>query len=116
LELPQTIEEVNRVAVFYKIDISKCTIHLRMDEALLDIERGYTGGSFEDNEIDIYPLAFINEETLARTLFHEIYHQEQYAKHGYDNVIKNHIKYERLTREAEYNWWNNKEWENERMG
>ena len=111
LVVPQTSDEVNRVADKYGIDISGYNVHLRMDEDLLDVTKGYTGGAFENNEIDLYPLAFINEETLARTLFHEAFHQKQYAKYGYDNIIVEHMKYENITRNAENKWWENKEWQ-----
>ena len=110
LEMPQTLEEVSRIADKYNIDVSNYNIFLRMDEELLNIEIGLTGGSFDNNEIDLYPLAFVNEETLARTLFHEVYHQKQYTLHGQDNVIANHTKYETITVEVEKDWWEKKRW------
>ena len=110
LEIPQTVDEVYRIARLYRIDVSAYDVHLRMDEELLDTAKGYTGGSFDDNEIDLYPLAFANEETLARTQFHEVYHQTQYAEYGYANVVAEHAKYEIITREAELKWWSDKGW------
>ena len=81
-----------------------------MDEGMLNVNWAYTGGSFDNNEIDLYPFAFVDEESLARTLFHEDYHQRQYKKFGYENVKDDYIEYERITREAEKLWWDNKEW------
>jgi len=91
LELPQTIDEVNRIANKYNINISDYNIHIRIDRELLD------------------------EEILARTIFHEVHHQRQYAKYGYDNVIGEYATYERITRDAENEWWKNKGWQNEQL-
>jgi len=110
LEIPQNMDEVVKVADEFKIDISDHNIQLIMDEELLDVEKGYTGGSFENTEVDLYPLAFADKESLARTLFHEAYHQKQYALLGYENVVAEYAKYERITRNAEKSWWENKEW------
>lgn len=111
LKAQQTMEEVQRVADKYNINISKYEVFLRMDEDLLNIETGgYTGASFEQGEIDLFPLAFADEESLARTIFHEVHHQTQYTQFGFDHVTMNAGRYERLTVNAENDWWENRRW------
>jgi len=110
LRIPQTMDEVIKIANDFNIDILGYTISIILDPELLDVEKGYTGGAYENNEIDLYPLAFADTESLARTLFHETYHQKQYAQYGHDNVIQDYTKYEKITRNAEKSWWDNKEW------
>jgi len=104
LDIPQNMEEVRKIASKYGLDITKHTILLKMEKEL--INRDVTGGAFPNGEIDLYPLAFLSEEALARTLYHETYHQEQYVKYRVDEVHKNYFEYENETIEAE-----NKRWE-----
>ena len=110
LEIPQNMDEVLKTANEFNIDISNVNIQLKIDKELLNVELGFTGGAFENNEVDLYPLAFADKETLARTLFHETYHNNQYALLGYENVINEYVMYEKITRNAEKSWWENKEW------
>lgn len=58
-----------------------------------DMENGGT--------ITFEPLAFRSREELARTIFHEKLHIDQYRKFGYNYVTDNVDYFERITREAE---------------
>jgi len=58
-------------------------------------------GAAVPSRIDLFPNAFVSEEMLARTLFHEREHIEQYAEYGHSYVQKNVLYFEDLAYKAE---------------
>jgi hypothetical protein len=66
--LPSTFDSVNAVAQKYGIDTSGIPFKIN------DIVYGAGGETFEDASVALYHDAFANEETLARTIYHETLH------------------------------------------
>ncbi|HEU5469551.1 MAG TPA: hypothetical protein VFV67_02775 [Actinophytocola sp.] len=58
--------------------------------------------------IDIAPEAFVNEEQLARTLYHESVHADQLAGNGwrYPSTQAGHDAWENAAHAADEQWWN----------
>lgn len=58
--------------------------------------------------VDLFPLAFTSKEELARTLYHEKQHVEQFKKYGSEYVQKNRGRFEREAYAAENEFINRK--------
>lgn len=73
---------VHEIARKYAVDLTGITIKIQRSEALLSLP--ICGCTDYDNigRIDLFPNAFLDEETLVRTLIHEKYHVQQIKKYG----------------------------------
>lgn len=78
-------------------------VTLTIDNNEESIDSPFCGMSDMTNggTITFEPPAFTSREELARTIFHERLHIDQYREFGYTYVIKNYADFERITREAE---------------
>ncbi|MCL1997648.1 MAG: hypothetical protein FWG65_02665 [Turicibacter sp.] len=94
LPIPMRMRYVKRIAEKYGIDLKDVKVVIDRDPYNLNM--GYTRLANPDKigEIILEPNAFISEEELARTLFHEKIHIEQYKKHGSIYVQNNHTHFE----------------------
>ena len=96
LSEPMQLRHVKHVAQKYGIDLEEIGVRIERDESL--INSGYFGEAnpkyANKGRIHLFPDAFESEEELARTIYHEKAHLEQFQKHGYDKVIKDRKKYE----------------------
>ena len=109
---PMQLRHVRHVAQKYGIDLEGIGIRIERDETI--IGSGYFGLAnpkyFKKGRIHLLPDAFISEEELARTIYHEKAHLEQFHKYGYDNVINNRKMYEDDVDELEKEYFENKGW------
>lgn len=82
LKIPMQSRYIERTANKYGVKISDLTIKIQRDEELLNLL--LCGSTDYDNigRIDLFPKAFIDEETLLRTIIHERCHVLQLKKHG----------------------------------
>jgi SPP1 gp7 family putative phage head morphogenesis protein len=96
LSEPMRLNHVKKIAAKYNIDLHG--IHIKIEKQKEAIGTGYTGLANPDcadkGKIHLLPDAFKNEIELAKTIYHEKTHLEQYAKHGYLYVIENRKYYE----------------------
>ena len=107
--LPELMQlrHVRSVAHQYDIDLQGVSIKIERDANL--INTGICGVANHEHSgkgrIHLLPDAFSSEEELARTLFHEKMHLEQFITHGYDNVSSDYARFEKETRQAEDKFW-----------
>lgn len=94
LPVPMQLRYVKRIARKYDIDLSG--LRIRIDKNPDNIGSGITGVSnpARIGEIILEPDAFTSEEELARTLFHEKVHVEQFRQYGGTHVMENHTFFE----------------------
>ncbi|MCI6771752.1 MAG: minor capsid protein [Oscillospiraceae bacterium] len=89
LKIPMQKRAVLRICEKYKIDTKGLTFKIQRSEDMLNIP--YYGSTDYDNigRIDLFPLAFTDEEQLVRSILHEKCHVEQLKKYGKEYVQKN---------------------------
>ena len=89
LKIPMQKRAVLRICEKYKIDAKGLTFKIQRSEDMLNIP--YYGSTDYDNigRIDLFPLAFTDEEQLVRSILHEKCHVEQLKKYGKEYVQKN---------------------------
>ena len=87
LKIPMQKRAVLRICEKYKIDTKGLTFKIQRSEDMLNIP--YYGSTDYDNigRIDLFPLAFTDEEQLVRSILHEKCHVEQLK-----NMVKNMCK------------------------
>jgi hypothetical protein len=96
--LPELMQlsHVKAVAKKFGIDLTGEHIRIERDEGAInsryfgEASPGYKGRG----RIHLLPDAFSSEEELARTLYHEKIHLDQYEKHGYEYVMNNNAIFE----------------------
>ena len=98
---------VKIIAEKYDIDLQDIHVKIERDESLLGIM--YTGVANRNykgkGRIHLLPNAFVSEEELARTIYHEKIHLEQFTMYGYENVINDRDRYEDMVDELESRFW-----------
>lgn len=107
LEIPMQKRKVKELAQKYGIDISGLKIKIQRDESFLYSE--YLGVTDDKNmgRIDLFPLAFVDEEQLIKTLIHEKCHVEQFRKYGSEYVAAHAEEMEKEARAIEKSWRDN---------
>jgi hypothetical protein len=98
--LPMNMSCVRDVARRYGVDITDVTVRIRNNRI------GYEGVTGPDGTVHLTRDAFRDEETLARTLYHERFHVDQ-LRQGlrYPRTEAEAEPYERAAYSAEKNWW-----------
>ena len=86
LPVVMQLRAVKKVAKKYDIDLSGVKVVIQHDPAFLKSD---FLGAATPKRIDLFPNAFSSEETLARTLFHEMVHIMQFEQYGYQHVQNN---------------------------
>ena len=101
LKIPMQKRAVLRICEKYKIDTKGLTFKIQRSEDMLNIP--YYGSTDYDNigRIDLFPLAFTDEEQLLRSILHEKCHVEQLQIYGKEYVQKNLYEMEKQAYEYE---------------
>ncbi|MCL1987761.1 MAG: hypothetical protein FWG64_07305 [Firmicutes bacterium] len=101
LPVPMQVRYVKRIARKYNIDLTG--LRIRIDRNPYNINLDITGVANPSRigEIILEPNAFRSGEELARTLFHEKIHIEQFRRYGGEYVQNNHAHFEREAYAAE---------------
>lgn len=103
--IPLKKSSVRSIAKKYNIDLRSIKkLVIARDKEL--IGAGFFGSAPVDKvgDIFLYPDSFKDEETLIRTLLHEMEHLRQYSEYGVDKVISDPVRFEKMARDAEENW------------
>jgi len=104
---PMQLRHVRQIARKYKINLQGISIIIDRDESW--INSGYTGCAElykpGKGRIRLFSDAFISETELAKTIYHEKDHLQQFFEHGHKNVTANHDKFEKQTRNSEINYF-----------
>ncbi|MCL2152764.1 MAG: hypothetical protein FWH57_07390 [Oscillospiraceae bacterium] len=107
LSEPMQLRHVRRVAEKYGIDLQDTHVRIERDGNL--VNQGYFGvanNQYRDKgRIHLYPDAFSSEEELAKTLYHEKIHLEQFIEFGYENVVNERERFENIADELEELFW-----------
>ncbi|MDE7424552.1 MAG: hypothetical protein K2N51_12840, partial [Lachnospiraceae bacterium] len=104
LKEPMTMENVKMVCQDGGIDYSGIKIKIVDDPELLRGDfLGYTHP--EGDIVELYPNAFINKETLVKTLGHERIHVMQIELYGAPQDTATGILFEDAARDSENVWW-----------
>lgn len=98
-KLPMTSQSVTNVAEKYGLNIDSIPININKSIG------GVFGQTSSDGTISLYRNAFTNEERLARTLAHEIFHVDQISDNGYPKSVAEFRQYEADAQEYENEWW-----------
>jgi hypothetical protein len=93
------LKTVKGVAKKYGISLSGIKVTIQRNEDLLELLE--LRGAAAKNRIDLFPGAFVSEEELARTLYHELLHVQQYRKYGVAYVQNNRVWFEDLAYSTE---------------
>jgi len=64
----------------------------------------------DKGRIHLLPDAFESEEELAKTLYHEKTHIEQFIQYGHEYVMNNRDRFEDLSESLEDTYFLKKEW------
>lgn len=101
--LPERMSKkhIREVATEMGVDLKGVTLIIDQNEE--NVSAPFSGISDMANggTITFEPPAFASKEELARTIFHERLHIDQYKKFGYTYVTDNCDYFERITRDAE---------------
>ena len=112
LSEPMQLRHVKFVAEKYGIDLEGIDIRIERDETLIGM--GIFGSAnpkyLKKGRIHLFPDAFQSEDELAKTIFHEKVHIEQFYNYGYDTVVNDRKKYENEARELEKSYFKYKGW------
>lgn len=82
LKIPMQKRKVLQIAKRYDIDMRGITLKIQRSEKLLSLNIVGSTDYHSIGRIDLFPNAFIDEETLVRTLIHELEHVKQLRKYG----------------------------------
>lgn len=106
LEIPMQKRAVERLAKKYGIKIDDLFIRIQREEAMLEMP--YQGSSDYDHigRIDLFPNAFIDEETILRTIIHERCHVLQLRKYGKRYTLEHINEMEDIAYKFEDFWYN----------
>lgn len=106
LQIPMQKRYVERTASKYKVKLNDLRIRIQRDEDL--VKTPLCGCTDYDNvgRIDLFPNAFIDEETLLRTLIHERCHVLQLKKHGKEYTQRYLMEMEKEAYKFEDFWYN----------
>lgn len=96
-----TKKHVREVAKEMGIDLEGVTLEIDNNEDNLGLSIAGVADMRNGGTITFEPRAFSSKEELARTIFHERMHIDQYKEFGYNYVVSNYAYFERITREAE---------------
>ena len=106
LKIPMQKRAVENIAKKYGVKVDDLHLRIQRDEAL--INTGYFGSAdYKDiGRIDLFPKAFMDEETLLRTIIHERCHVLQLRKYG-EKYAQEHLgKIEDEAYKFEDFWYN----------
>ncbi len=97
--LPMNMQSVQAVAEKYGLDTTG--IPFNINKAIA----GVAGEATPNGTVNLYRDAFANEEQLARTLAHEIFHTGQIQANGYPRTVEEFAQYEAEAQAFEDQWW-----------
>src|SRR5207245_24209 len=98
--LPMNLGTVQDVARRYGVDIHDVDLRIRSSHI------GYEGVTGPDGTVHLTRDAFRDEETLARTLYHERFHVDQLRRGlPYPRTDADAYPYEQAAYGAEEQWW-----------
>ncbi len=106
LQIPVQKRYVERIASRYGLKIQDLNIKIQRSEELL---RTPLCGSTDYNDIgriDLFPNAFLDEETLIRTIIHERCHVLQLRKRGKEHAQSHLMEMEKEAYKFEDFWYN----------
>ena len=109
-EIPMQKRYVVRIAKKYGVDIRGLKIVIQRNEDILDIDIG--GKIFgradktQIGRIDLFAFAFVDEETIVRTLIHEQCHVEQLKRYDLQYIDKHMAEMEREAEKRENDFFN----------
>ncbi|MCL2016828.1 MAG: hypothetical protein FWG68_11350 [Defluviitaleaceae bacterium] len=101
LPIPMQLRYVKRIARKYGIDLTGIRIRIDRDPHNLNWDVTGEANPSRIGDIILLPNAFISEEIVARTLFHEKIHIEQFRQYGSEYVQNNHVRFEKEAYTAE---------------
>lgn len=106
LEIPMQKRAVERLAKKYGVKIDDLSIRIQREEAMLEMP--FLGSTDYDNigRIDLFPNAFIDEETILRTIIHERCHVLQLRKYGKKYTQEHINEMEDVAYKFEDFWYN----------
>ena len=106
LQIPLQKRYVERIASKHGVKIQDLSIKIQRDEDLL--KTPLCGSTDYNNigRIDLFPNAFLDEETLIRTLIHERCHVLQLKKHGKEYTQRYLMEMEKEAYKFEEFWYN----------
>lgn len=106
LEIPMQKRAVERLAKKYGVKIDDLSIRIQREEAMLEMP--FLGSTDYDNigRIDLFPNAFIGEETILRTIIHERCHVLQLRKYGKKYTQEHINEMEDVAYKYEDFWYN----------
>lgn len=106
LEIPMQKRAVERLAKKYGVKIDDLSIRIQREEAMLEMP--FLGSTDYDNigRIDLFPNAFIGEETILRTIIHERCHVLQLRKYGKKYTQEHINEMEDVAYKFEDFWYN----------
>ncbi|GHU60935.1 hypothetical protein AGMMS49975_30080 [Clostridia bacterium] len=104
LQEPMQLRHVEKIAKKYDIDTKDLTIKIQRDVTAVNLQIYGSSDPKNIGRIDLLPLAFSNEEELARTIYHEKIHVEQFKKYGSLYVMENRQRFEIEASRLEEEW------------
>lgn len=96
-----TKKHIREVAKEIGVDLSDVTISIDATEDNINLLFSGMSDMKKGGTIVFEPPAFASREELARTIFHEKLHIDQYREFGYDYVTDNYLYFEQITSQAE---------------
>lgn len=106
LQIPVQKRYVERIASRYGLKIQDLNIKIQRSEELLRTPLCGSTDYDDIGRIDLFPNAFLDEETLIRTIIHERCHVLQLRKHGKEHTQSHLVEMEKEAYKFEDFWYN----------